>query len=147
VVFDPDTYVRGVPFEAFARLREREPGTWVEEVPVGPWPAGPGYWAVWRHADVRQVLRQPGLFSSRLGATQIRNPATPDDLAHVRRSMLNKDPPEPQPSPWPARQIRTSSHFQRGQRAAGRTIQPPANVGQQKERDDPDGRQGSAVHL
>ena len=94
VVFDPDTYVEGVPHEALARLRAREPVTWVEEVPVGRWPAGPGYWAVWRHADVRHVLRHPELFSSHLGATQIRDPATPDDLAYVRQSMLNMDPPE-----------------------------------------------------
>ncbi len=94
LVFDPDTYVRGVPHEAFARLRAREPVTWVEEIPVGAWPGGPGYWAVWRHADVRHVLRQPAVFSSQLGATQIRDPSTPADLAYVRRSMLNMDPPE-----------------------------------------------------
>jgi cytochrome P450 len=94
VVFDPDTYVRGVPYEAFARLRAREPVTWVEEVPVPPWPAGPGHWAVWRHADVRNVLRQPALFSSYLGATQVRDPPTPEDLAYARRSMLNMDPPD-----------------------------------------------------
>jgi cytochrome P450 len=94
VVFDPDTYLRGMPHDAFARLREREAVTWVEEPPVGPWPAGPGFWGVWRHADVRQVLRDPRLFSSHLGATQIRDPATPADLAEVRRSMLNMDPPE-----------------------------------------------------
>ena len=89
VVFDPDTYVQGVPHESLARLRAREPLTWVEEGA-----AGPGYWAVWRHADVRNVLRQPDLFSSHLGATQIRDPATPEDLAYVRRSMLNMDPPD-----------------------------------------------------
>ena len=93
VVFDPDTYVRGVPHEAFARLRAREPVTWVAELPVGRWPAGPGYWAVWRHADVKQVLRSPDVFSSEAGATQIRDPGTPEDLAYVRQSMLNMDPP------------------------------------------------------
>ena len=94
VVFDPDTYVRGVPYETFARLRAREPLTWVDEVPIGPWPAGPGYWAVWRHADVRDVLRRAAVFSSHLGATQIRDPATPEDLAYVRRSMISMDPPD-----------------------------------------------------
>lgn len=94
VVFDPDTYVQGVPHDAFARLRAREPVTWIEEVPAGGWPAGPGYWAVWRHPDVRRVLREPAVFSSHLGATQIRDPATLDDLAWVQRSMLNMDPPD-----------------------------------------------------
>ncbi|HEY2691919.1 MAG TPA: cytochrome P450, partial [Streptosporangiaceae bacterium] len=51
-------------------------------------------WAVLRHADVRHVLRNPGLFSSRLGGTQIRDPATPADLAYVRAMMLNSDPPD-----------------------------------------------------
>jgi cytochrome P450 len=88
-VFDPDTYVRGVPYERFARMRAREPLTWVEEAPPGP-----GFWAVWRHADVRDVLRQPDLFSSHLGATQIRDPPSPEDLTYVRRSMLNMDPPD-----------------------------------------------------
>ncbi len=114
VIFDPDTYVRGMPYDALARLREREPVTRVDEVAVDEvavngGPAGtagtpgdtsrghggsPGYWAVWRHADVRQVLRQPTLFSSSAGATQIRDPATAADLAYARRSMLNMDPPE-----------------------------------------------------
>ncbi|HXM55766.1 MAG TPA: cytochrome P450 [Candidatus Dormibacteraeota bacterium] len=84
VVFDPDTYVRGVPHDVLAELRESEPVTWVEG----------GFWAAWRHAEVRHVLRQPRLFSSHLGATQIRDPATPEDLAYVRRSMLNMDPPD-----------------------------------------------------
>jgi cytochrome P450 len=94
VIFNPDTYVRGVPYDALARLRARSPVVWVSEPPIDPWPGGPGFWAVLRHADVRQVLRSPRLFSSHLGATQIRDPATPADLAYVRRMMLNMDPPE-----------------------------------------------------
>jgi cytochrome P450 len=54
----------------------------------------PGYWLVTRHADVRAVLRDASVFSSWLGATQVRDPATPQDLAYVRRMMLNMDPPE-----------------------------------------------------
>jgi cytochrome P450 len=98
IVYDPDTYRTGMPYEPLARLRESEPVTWVDErITSGPGagaPTGPGYWAVWRHADVKTVLRQPALFSSHLGATQIRDPATPADLAYVRQSMLNMDPPE-----------------------------------------------------
>lgn len=94
VVFDPDTYQRDMPWRTLARLREREPVTWIDEHPVDNWPAGPGFWAVWRHADVRHVLKRPKLFSSHLGATQIRDPATPDALGYVRKMMLNMDPPE-----------------------------------------------------
>jgi len=94
VVFDPATYVRGVPFDALARLRHDTPVAWVPEIPVLGWPEGPGFWFVLRHADVESVLTKPKLFSSSLGATQIRDPATPQALSYVRRMMLNMDPPE-----------------------------------------------------
>ena len=94
VVFDPATYVAGVPFDALARLRHDTPVAWVEEVPVAGWPGGPGFWLVLRHAGVESVLTRPQLFSSSLGATQIRDPATPEALSYVRRMMLNMDPPE-----------------------------------------------------
>src|SRR5215472_17197808 len=93
IVFDPATYADGVPFEALARLRRETPVAWVAETPVLGWPAGPGFWLVLRHADVTSVLARPGLFSSSLGATQIRDPATPEDLNYVRAMMLNMDPP------------------------------------------------------
>ena len=94
VVFDPATYVAGVPYDALARLRRDQPVVWVDEIPVLGWPGGPGFWLVLRHADVESVLRQPRLFSSWLGATQIRDPADTDALGYVRRMMLNMDPPE-----------------------------------------------------
>src|ERR1700727_3296796 len=94
VVFDPATYTGGVPFEALARLRRHTPVAWVPEIPVLGWPEGPGFWLVLRHRDVESVLTRPELFSSALGATQIRDPATPEALRYVRRMMLNMDPPE-----------------------------------------------------
>jgi cytochrome P450 len=94
IVYDPATYVSGVPFQALARLRQASPVTWTAEVPVLGWPGGPGFWLVLRHADVQHVLAQPQLFSSWLGGTQIRDPATPAALGYVRRMMLNMDPPE-----------------------------------------------------
>ena len=94
VVFDPATYVDGAPFEALARLRRESPVVWVDERPVLGWPAGPGFWLVLRHAGVESVLTRPQLFSSALGATQIRDPATPEALNYVRQMMLNMDPPD-----------------------------------------------------
>ena len=94
VVFDPSTYVDGVPFDALARLRRDSPVVWVPEIPVLGWPAGPGFWLVLRHADVESVLARPRLFSSAVGATQIRDPATPQALGYVRQMMLNMDPPD-----------------------------------------------------
>ncbi|MCP3800946.1 cytochrome P450 [Allokutzneria sp. A3M-2-11 16] len=83
-VLDPETYVRGVPYDRLRELRENGPVRWADE----------GFLAVFGHAEVRRVLRDPKVFSSQLGATQIRDPATPEDLRYVRRMLLNLDPPE-----------------------------------------------------
>src|SRR5262249_31753354 len=93
-VFDPSSYVGGVPFEALARLRRESPVVWVAETAVLGWPEGPKFWLVLRHAEVESVLARPQLFSSSLGATQIRDPATPQALGYVRQMMLNMDPPD-----------------------------------------------------
>ncbi len=87
-LFDPSTYVEGVPFATLARLRRGQPVVWVRE------PDGPGCWLVLRYADVQTVLGRPDVFSSWLGGTQTRDPATPEALRFVRRMMLNMDPPE-----------------------------------------------------
>jgi cytochrome P450 len=92
-VFDPRVFARGVPHEEFRRLRDTAPVCWQPEPEVLGWPAGPGYWAVTRYADVRHVLRSPELYSSWLGATQIRDP-DPGDLDFIQRMILNMDPPE-----------------------------------------------------
>jgi cytochrome P450 len=94
VVFDPETYVDAVPLDALARLRRDSPVVWADEIPVLGWPAGLGFWLVLRHADVESVMKRPVLYSSWLGATQIRDPATPAALGYVRNMMLNMDPPE-----------------------------------------------------
>ncbi|MGH9115724.1 MAG: cytochrome P450 [Acidimicrobiales bacterium] len=74
-------------------MRAEAPVAWVDEPAVLGWPAGPGYWAVTTHADVKAVLRDATTYSSAAGATQIRD-YQPDDLAYVRRQMLNMDGPE-----------------------------------------------------
>ncbi len=88
---DPVTYGTEPPFELLRRLRTEAPVSWVEEPALHGQPAGPGFWLVLRHADVERVLRDPAVYSSWLGATQIRDAA---DLAWVRRMMLNTDPPD-----------------------------------------------------
>ena len=94
LLHDPSTYVDDVPYAVLVDLRREHGIVRVEEPEQAGWPEGPGYWLVLRHADVTRVLRDPATFSSHLGATQIRDPATPVDLAYVRRMMLNMDPPE-----------------------------------------------------
>lgn len=94
-IFDPRTYARGIPYPTFRALRDRDPVAWVDEHAVLDWPAGPGFWAVTRYDDVVAVARNPSVFSSHVGATQIRDPA-PEDLPFIQRMMLNMDPPEHQ---------------------------------------------------
>ncbi|MFI8519599.1 cytochrome P450 [Streptomyces sp. NPDC085481] len=91
-VFDPRTYAAGIPHDRFRTLRDHHPVARQRESEVLGWPAGPGFWAVTRHADVVRVLKDSGAYSSYLGATQIRDPA-PADLPFIRRMMLNQDPP------------------------------------------------------
>jgi len=93
-LYDPGVWAgAGQPTEVFARLRAEAPVSWVDEPAVLGWPEGPGYWGVFRHADVRMVNTHPDVFSSQAGATQIRDPL-PDDLAFQRRMLLNLDPPD-----------------------------------------------------
>ncbi|MGW7099352.1 cytochrome P450 [Streptomyces sp. NPDC054838] len=90
-VFDPRLYAAGIPHERYRLLRERHPVAPQAEPEVLGWPAGPGFWAVTRHADTVRVLRDHATYSSWLGATQIRDP-DPADLPFLRRAMLNQDP-------------------------------------------------------
>ncbi|MFI1398112.1 cytochrome P450 [Streptomyces sp. NPDC020681] len=90
-VFDPRIYAAGPPYDAYRALRDHHPVAWQEEYEVLGWPAGPGFWAVTRHADVVRVLKDSASYSSHLGATQIRDP-DPADLPFIRRMMLNQDP-------------------------------------------------------
>jgi cytochrome P450 len=91
-VFDPRQYAAGVPYAAYRVLRDHHPVAWQAEPEVLGWPAGPGFWAVTRHADVVRVLKDSVAYSSYTGATQIRDP-DPGDLPFIRRMMLNQDPP------------------------------------------------------
>ena len=84
---DRDTYVRGVPFEQFDRLRA--------EAPVYRHPGhaeGADFWAVTRYEDVVTVNRDNETFSSARGGTLLWDmPA--EALEQQRLLMLNMDPP------------------------------------------------------
>ncbi|MFB7352618.1 cytochrome P450 [Streptomyces gardneri] len=92
-VFDPRIYAAGIPHDRFRALRDHAPVARQAEPEILGWPAGPGFWAVTRHSDIVRVLKDSRTYSSRLGATQIRDP-DPADLPFIRRMMLNQDPPE-----------------------------------------------------
>ncbi len=84
-VTDPRLYLDGVPHERFARMR-RAPGlTWH---PYGD----DGFWAVTRHADVREVSRNPEVFSSAIGHTNLWDLEA--DALEARRSLIDTDAPD-----------------------------------------------------
>jgi cytochrome P450 len=93
-LYDPLRYERGAPIAELAALRKQSAVIRVEEHSLPQWPGGRGFWLVLRHAECMQVLKNAKVFSSHLGATQLRDPATPGDLAYVQKMMLNMDPPE-----------------------------------------------------
>jgi cytochrome P450 len=93
-LYDPLRYEQGAPVHELAQLREEAAVIWVEEHELPQWPGGRGFWLVLSHADCIHVLRNAKLFSSHLGGTQLRDPATPQDLAYIQKMMLNMDPPE-----------------------------------------------------
>jgi cholest-4-en-3-one 26-monooxygenase len=90
---DPDAFAQGVPFDAFATMREQAPVFWHDQ--PGEW--GDGFWVVTRAADVQEVSRTPEVFSSweRGALLQVNNGLDPEEaLATTRLLMLNMDPPE-----------------------------------------------------
>ena len=92
---DPETYAKAMPYETFARLRREAPVAWIDE-PARPEhgvEAGPGFWAVTRHADVDAVSRDQATFSSWRGTTFLHDPK-PHEVPLLRQMMLNMDPPE-----------------------------------------------------
>ena len=93
-VYDPLVYAQAVPFEALTALRAQGPVVWVDEHQLPQWPGGKGFWFVTRHAECQQALKSAKIFSSQVGGTQLRDPATPDDLAYAQQMMLNMDPPD-----------------------------------------------------
>ena len=64
VIVNPDTYLTGVPHAEFARLRARSAVVRMDEPALPPWPAGPGFCGVVRHAEIKQVMRDPATYSS-----------------------------------------------------------------------------------
>ncbi len=79
-LLDPAAFDGGQPHEAFAWLRDNDPVHWHEE------PDGPGFWAVTRYDDVKQVGRDPATFSS---ADGIMIPS----VAGAPPMMITMDPP------------------------------------------------------
>ena len=86
-LYNPETYVQGIPHDAFAMLRRESPAYRQDE------PDGPGYWALVRYEDVVTVSTDNTLFSSSRGGTNIED-MPPDAMALIRTLLINMDPPQ-----------------------------------------------------
>jgi methyl-branched lipid omega-hydroxylase len=75
---------------AFALLRREQPISFHAERGYGPFPAGPGYWALTRHQDVLDASRQPELFCSGKGSNI---GDMPEAFLEFFGSMINMDDP------------------------------------------------------
>ncbi len=85
---DPDTFVGGIPYAAFQRLRTEAPLYWQPEKS-----GGRGFWCVTRYDDLMAVSKDPLTFSSAKGGTNIFE-VPEEDLSMLRLLMLNMDPPK-----------------------------------------------------
>jgi len=81
----PSLYLDGIPHDRFAAMRAA-PGLAWHRYGEG------GFWAVTRHGDVRAVSRNPDLFSSEIGHTNLWDPEA--DALEARRSLIDTDPPD-----------------------------------------------------
>jgi cholest-4-en-3-one 26-monooxygenase len=84
---DPDNFVNGTPHHWFKQLRAEDPVHWHEEK------NGPGFWCITKYEDVKTISRNPLLFSSWIGGTNIED-RDEVALAGLRMIMLNMDPPQ-----------------------------------------------------
>ncbi len=76
---------------AFAVLRRERPVAFFEEPEIAPFPRGPGFHAVTRHADVVAVSKAPEVFSSAAGAVSILD--MPPEMNEFYGSMISMDDP------------------------------------------------------
>ena len=82
-----NTWSREAPHDQFDLLRKSAPVFWHDE------PNGSGFWAITKHADVKEISRDPRTFSSALGSTFIPD-QDEETLMMLRLSVLNMDDPQ-----------------------------------------------------
>lgn len=81
----PSLYLDGIPHDRFTAMRAAPGLTW-HRYGEG------GFWAVTRHGDVRAVSRNPEVFSSEIGHTNLWDLEA--DALEARRSLIDTDPPD-----------------------------------------------------
>ncbi len=80
-----DTFINGVPYNTFARLRRDDPLSWTE------WEGGKPYWSVTRYQDILDLNGQTELLSSAQGI-RMEDQSREEYLA--RRTFQETDAPE-----------------------------------------------------
>lgn len=73
---DPAFFAAGNYYALFDRMRGEDPVHWTQS------PDRRGYWSLFAHADIKQVLNDPGLFSSERGGVM---PVVDDAMAEIVR--------------------------------------------------------------
>jgi cytochrome P450 len=93
-LWDPATFSVGPPYEAFAALRQKAPVAFHPEPPrrVGG-KEGPGFWCVTRHADIVEISKDAGTFSSWAGGFTGAD-ISGAILEETRLNLMGMDPPD-----------------------------------------------------
>ncbi|MEZ0383113.1 cytochrome P450 [Mycobacterium sp. pW045] len=92
---DPEIWAERIPNAELAALRESEPIKWIEQPDgVGGFNDG-GYWAITRHADVKEISRLDDVFSSEINTAipRFNDDIQREQIDQQRLIMLNQDAP------------------------------------------------------
>ena len=85
-IIDPSRWAAGIPHSEFEMLRAVAPVFWHEM------PGHRGFYAVTKYEDVVAISRNPKLFSSARGGTNLED-YEEEDLSQIQLLMVNMDPP------------------------------------------------------
>ncbi len=91
-ITDDELYLGGIPHERFAEIRAMPGLAWHPYGGDRERAAGGGFWAVTRHADVREVSRNTEVFSSAIGHTNLWDLEA--DALEARRGLIDTDAPD-----------------------------------------------------
>ncbi|MFI1914057.1 cytochrome P450 [Nocardia sp. NPDC020380] len=92
---DPDLLAQRLPVEEFAQLRRTNPVHWVPQADNLTGFNDGGYWAVTKMDDIKEISKNPELFSSEENTSVIRfyGDIAREEIEVQRYLLLNMDPP------------------------------------------------------
>ena len=87
-IYDLDKWAsQGPPHEEFKQLREEAP------IHFNDYPGGKGFWTITKHEDISYISKNPLLFSSHRGGSNL-DDYEEEDLSQIQMLMVNMDPPQ-----------------------------------------------------